>query len=328
MRADLWNHIEYATAADIDEAVRQAKNPSGFRYLFPAIKGLVASNQSQAAFELLLSVDHPMRLAGFLELTRDLVTAGQQDKVSAFQKQLPSTEVDSDTVGQEEVRTLAGLGKAEEALVSIVALTNGFGSEVRTADMLTAVGEAYLSRGNPQMAGYAFDVAQAKLEAGKPTALGPLAAGLQFTLVSLRALRGDTEGVKQGLRQLPPPSGSPGDGLSEYFRDQAYQKLILTLLRAKQFQLALEVAKSTQKPANLGGVALSDASNGRLDDARAILALIDDKTAPAVRMSVIRGIAVAAAKAGDPVSAVDLASQVSDPTSHRAILLAIAFTLP
>jgi hypothetical protein len=70
-----------------------------------------------------------------------------------------------------------------------------------------------------------------------------------------------------------------------------------------------------------------NASNGRIGDARTALALFGDKVAPNVRAVAVRNVAVALVKAGKLAPAVEMAAQVSDPTSRKGILFAIAQAL-
>ena len=57
----------------------------------------------------------------------------------------------------------------------------------------------------------------------------------------LSALRGDAQAVRTALQQLGP---EPIDRLAAGQRTQGYQRLIASLLKTKQFPLALEIAKT------------------------------------------------------------------------------------
>jgi hypothetical protein len=192
------------------------------------------------------------------------------------------------------------------------------------------------------MAGQYFDKAQASLQAGlqKAASGAPIppyeasrpAIEIPFRMICLLALRGDIEAVKKALPNLPSPPENPADRLIEISRVNSYQRLVQSLLLAKQFPLALEVAKSApgsamDKNAALIKVALADAANGRIDDARAILALLGDKD-PSIRAVILAGIAAATAKGGDVTSALQTAVQIGDPTIRKATLFAIAQVLP
>jgi hypothetical protein len=56
--------------------------------------------------------------------------------------------------------------------------------------------------------------------------------------------------------------------------------------------------------------------------------LLGEKVDPKMRANVIRNVAVAMVKSGKLTPAVEMAAQVSDPTSRKGILFAIAQTLP
>src|SRR5215510_5989455 len=115
------NHLDYATAADIKEAQRLAKDPSGSRYLYLAIRGLVAAKQWQDAFDLVVS-PRPgapgMRDFAFAELTRALVKAGDQDRVLVLAKRVPPP-LSPDYMFTQYVRALAEVGKIDDALAVI-----------------------------------------------------------------------------------------------------------------------------------------------------------------------------------------------------------------
>jgi len=276
----------------------------------------------------------PPRGAAFLELTRGLVKAGEVEKVAVFARQ-SSPPITSGLVAVETVKALADMGKLDDA-IAVIRESSSNRSAIGMADMLIAVGTSHAKRGDAKNAGEFFDRAQAVLEANLTLyTTGSTNMELRFALISLRALRGDTKGVNDGLKQLPPTSASPAtnpdDRLIEMYRDRGYQRLLRALLDANKFRFAFDLAKSTPDPGramNLAIVAGDDAQNGRLDEARAILPLIGDKADPRVRVAAVRTIAVATAKAGDLAAAIGMASQVSDPTSRRAVLFAIAQTLP
>jgi hypothetical protein len=201
--------------------------------------------------------------------------------------------------------------------------------------MLIAVAQAYARRGDSKLADQFFDKAQATLQSGlqKPAASGPIRQydpiSLRFALISLLALRGDTAAAKTALQQVPPPTTTEGPEL----RMLGYRRVALTLLQVNQIPLALEVAKSMPGSAIdrdrvLAAIALAQAANGQIDDARALLSSFGDKTDPQIRASVVAGLAAAVAKAGDVRSALRTAAQIGDPTSRKATLFAIVQTLP
>jgi Flp pilus assembly protein TadD len=340
LQANVLNHLEYATAADIKEAQRLAKDTSGSRYLYLAIRGLAAANQWQDAFDLIV-LPRPgtstMRDFAFAELTRALVKAGYQDRVLVFAKRVPPPPLSPHYMFAQYARALADVGKIDDAL-AVIGEVQGKIEESDGADMLTAVAQAYAKRGDKKLADQFFDKAQATLETGlrKPVANDPVRQydpiSLRFALISLWVLRGDMVAVKTALQQ-PPTTDGPANRAAQESRMQGYRRVVASLLQSKQFPLALEVAKSMPGSAfdrdrTLGDIALADAANGRIDDARALLSSFGEKTDPRIRASVVGGLAVALAKAGDVRPALQTAGQISDPTSRKATLFTIAQTLP
>ena len=336
--ASAAEHLEYTTAADIKEAQRLATTGQpGFRYYNLAIRGLAAAHQQQEAFALAAAQETVMSTVAFAELTRAMVKAGDPDKFTSLLKQLPPS-VDPKFLAAEFVKALAAADKIDDAVAAIADIGSRL-SELNTADMLTAVAQAYTKRGDTKMAAQYFDKAQAILQAGlqKAASGAPVPATdisrpaieIPFRLVGLQALRGDIEAVKKSLPSLPPPNA---DRPSEIARVNGYQRVVQSLLQAKQYQLALEVAKSMpgsamDKTRALVNVAFVDAANGRIDDARAILASlgnIDQRT----QAGILASIAVATAKGGDVTSALQTVAQIGDPTIRKAALFMIAEALP
>ena len=272
------NHLEYATAADIKEAQRLAKEPSGTRYLYLAIRGLVAANQVQEAFNLVVSSsDASMRTLAFVDLTRALVKAGQHDRFLALfaQTVAMTPPIDPNHTVAEFVRALADTGKIEEAVATISDVqrdSHGL-SDISAADMLMAVAKAYAKRGDTKRANQFFDKARAAIQTGlqKPPAGGfhqydPIT--LRFLGISLSALRGDTAAVKTALQQLPPDSSTPADRVPAVLRMQGQTQVVLALLQKKQFELAIEVAKSiTNSSFDRDRALASDAGTVTLDQA-------------------------------------------------------------
>jgi tetratricopeptide (TPR) repeat protein len=278
-----------------------------------------------------------MSTVAFAELTRAMVKAGDPDKFTSLLKQLPPS-VDPKFLAAEFVKALAAADKIDDAVAAIADIGSRL-SELNTADMLTAVAQAYAKRGDTKMAAQYFDKAQAILQAGlqkaasgasvPATDISRPAIEIPFRLVGLQALRGDIEGVKKSLPTLPPPNA---DRPSEIARVNGYQRVVQSLLQAKQYQPALEVAKSMpgsamDKTRALVNVAFVDAANGRIDDARAILASLGDMD-PRTQAGILATIAVATAKAGDVTSALQTVAQIGDPTIRKAALLMIAEALP
>jgi tetratricopeptide (TPR) repeat protein len=341
LQANVLNHLEYATTADIKEAQRLAKDPSGSPYLALAIRSLVAADQWQDAFDLVASSKPEIRSVTFGALTRALVKAGHQDRIMVLLTRM-TPPVDPGYVMAQWAGALVEAGKIDDA-VALIGEAQGHIADLSTAEMLTAVAQAYAKRGDTKLAGQFFDKAQATLQAGlqKPAATGQYDVrqydpiSLRFHLISLLALRGDTAAVKTALQQLAPPANGPAvDRAAEAFRMAGYRRVVLALLQDKQFSLALEVAKSMpgsaayDRDSALASIALAYAANGRIDDARALLSSLGDKTNAKIRTSVVGGLAVALAKAGNVPSALQTAAQIGDLTSRKATLFAIAQTLP
>ena len=336
--ASAAEHLEYTTAADIQEAQRLAgTGQPGFRYFNLAIRGLAAAHQQQEAFALAAAQETVMSTVAFAELTRAMVKAGDPDKFTSLLKQLPPS-VDPKFLAAEFVKALAAADKIDDAVAAIADIGSRL-SELNTADMLTAVAQAYTKRGDTKMAAQYFDKAQAILQAGlqKAASGAPVPATdisrpaieLPFRLVGLQALRGDVEAVRKSLPSLPPPNA---DRPSEIARVNGYQRVVQSLLQAKQYQLALEVAKSMPGSAMdrtraLVSVAFVDAANGRIDDARAITASLGDMD-PRTQAGILASIAVATAKGGDVTSALQTVAQIGDPTIRKAALFMIAEALP
>jgi hypothetical protein len=156
-------------------------------------------------------------------------------------------------------------------------------------------------------------------------------------LISLSALRGDTAGVKTALQQLPsgpralPPPGP--DRVAEAFRMQGQRRVSQALAQKKQYELALEVARSItfstfDRDQAVAFVASSYAADGRIDDARAVLSSLGDETKPKTWTNVVGGLAVALAKAGNVALALQTAEQIGDPLGRRGAVFAIGQTLP
>ncbi len=258
-------HPEYATAADIDEAVRPAKDPTGFNYASLAIQGLVAENRAQQAADLVASF--PPRSAvlnlTFAQLVRALVKAGDLDTAAALlDRMVPALEptmrdmlAHSNLV--QSVRTLAEIGRTEDALLVLATQKNLTGLDV--PEMWLAVAQAYVSRGETRRAQRVLDLAGRMLEENRRYAMGSAEEYNRWSLMSLSALRDDAGAVKTALQQLGP---EPTDSLSARYRREGHQRLVSSLLKAKQFALALEVAKTA--PDTLRDQELSLSSSSKM----------------------------------------------------------------
>lgn len=331
IQTDYRNHPEYLTAADIDEAKRQVASQAGpstasrYYYFSLAATGLIAAKRVQEAFDLIPNLEVGWRVSALDQMAVALINADALDEVPIFGRPMLA---DPRSIFDIAVKTLAGKDKIEQAL-AFMALNPA----VRPAqkEMFEAVGAAYAVRGDAKMAARFYDKAQSEVEMLAPSAVQDDAAmELRFDQMILRALRGDTDGVKAALKEMPAVSDKPADRV-EIKRNLGYQKLIAFLLRVDHPEVALDIASSAPgryRASNLLIVGLWDAQHHRLDEANKILLSLGDNVDPKIRGIMLRGLAIAKAKSGDLSSAVALASQSSDPIRRRAILFEVAQTLP
>jgi hypothetical protein len=331
-------HPEYATASDIDEALRQAKpTPAEFRYAALAIRWLVAAKRQQQAADLVASFRGPFQHLALLEFIRASAKADDLDAAGAFIDRMTPTLEQIERGGVKLLRTVeftkaaAEAGKINEALLILMSVqvdNQFFFPDFQFAEMEMAVAAAYARRGDATKAQRLLVLAGQGLEKAR-THFGANATELvRFSLISLSALRGDAEAVRTALRQ---PAPDPTDRSAMYSRGQGYQRVVNSLLQTRQFALALEVAKAAPDSARDASLLLVNgetAANGRIDDARAVLTLFSDKMEPKTRAIAVRNVAVAMAKAGKLDDALKLAAQEGDPVGRRAILFAIAEALP
>jgi len=327
-------HPEYATAADIDEAVRQAKDPSGYNYANLAIQGLVAGNRTQQAADLVASFPPrsvELHLA-FTQLVRALAKAGDLDTATALLDRMAPTfePTTRDMLAHsslvQSVRMLAEIGRTEDAILVMTTQKNLTGLDV--PEMWLSVAQAYISRGEAWRAQRVLDLAGRMLEENRRYAMGSAEEYNRWSLMSLSALRGDPEAVKTALRGLGP---QPADSLSARYRTEGHQRLVISLLKARQFELALEVAKAapdTVRDQELWLVNYENTQNGRIDDARAVMTLFSEKMHSSLRAGAVRNVAVAMVKAGKLAAAVEMAAQESNLTNRKGILFAMAQALP
>jgi tetratricopeptide (TPR) repeat protein len=336
--AGATNHLEYATAADIAEAQRQAApTPNGFQYGILAIRGLVAANQKQQAADLVGSFSGLIQRLAFTEFARALAKAGDVDTAAALLDRMapaldPSARADLDhTRLLESIKALAEAGKTEDALLLMTTLPPGF-PERDVAEMQMAVAQAYARRGDARLAARCFDLAAQTLERALSHAYPSEVEMLQSRSIAVSALRGDTAAVRAGLQRMQSKAESPAaDRLSNVIHGRSYQLVVYSLLQAKQFPFAFELAKSapaTVRDNALAMVSVENAANGRIDDARSALTLLEETMDPEIRAATVRAVAVAMAKSGMLVPAVEMAAQVSDLTSRKGTLFAIAQLLP
>lgn len=197
--------------------------------------------------------------------------------------------------------------------------------------MQAAVGQAYAKRGDSKAAKDFFDRAENSLESARQAAVGPgPQLQLRYASIRLLALRGDGDALKAALQQAASDT-SAQDQRASYERTMGGRRVINALIETKQFQTALEVAKSltpvTEGDSVLAGIIGALAVDGRTSDARAALALMADGETPA-RLVALRSLAMAAAKSGDVASALQIAAQIQVPAARRATLFVIARAMP
>lgn len=325
------NHPEYLTAPDIEEAKRQltsqpALQPaSRWQYFLPAAAGLIATDRVQEALDLIPVLDDGWRNIALTEVIRALVKADRLDDIPVFGRPMLA---DPRHIFKTAVRTLAEQGKIEQALAFTV-LDPAVGAP--DADMLEWLGVAYARRGDHKMASRFYDKAQSFVEQRAASVVqDDTAMELRFDRIVLRALRGDIDGAKAALKELPAVSDKPTNWV-EINRNAGFQKLIALLLQLDNPSAAADIAWSTperSRPYNILLVALWDVDHGRLAEIREILSSLGDATDPKIREGLLRGLAIATAKSGDVTTAVAMAEQISDPVRRRAIIFDLAQSLP
>ena len=196
----------------------------------------------------------------------------------------------------------------------------------QVAWMWMAVGHAYAGRGETSRAQNMFEQAKKILETNDASA--PAEEIRRWLSIFMSALRGDVEAIRTALAQLGP---QPTDYNTGIFRTRGYQQLVVSLLKANQLAFAMEVATSAPQPFRdymLSRINAEHAANGRIDDARAVMALFSDKMSPQLRRTAVRDVAVAMAKGGQPSVALELVARQTDVASRKAVLFAIAQALP
>jgi hypothetical protein len=333
-------HPDYATADDVAEAQRLAqaiKNTSAVNYAFLAIHGLVAANQKQQAIDLAASLSGGAQLLAINETVKSLVKADDLETALALPdrmqppldpKFLPGIRV---AVLVTAVNALAEIGKTDGALMLMT--DQKYLGDAQMADLQMAVAQAFARRGDSKLAEATFDRAQKNLDVARPYPLTQYVVQLRFASITLLALRGRGDAVKDALQQFEASSDASAAG-ADYPRSQGYQRVVTALLDAKQRAAAVNVASSivpdaeNTKDKALAIIAVRDATDNRLADARAVLSLMGDTQEPYARVAVMRSIAVACAKAGDVASALQLAGEIKNPLFRRGALFLIAQALP
>jgi tetratricopeptide (TPR) repeat protein len=324
------SHPEYLTTADIDEAKLQlmskpAPQPAlRWQYFTLAATGLIATDRVQEALDLIPVLDDGWRNNALNEVIRALIKADRLDDIPLFGRPMLA---DPRYVYSTAAKVLAEQGKIEQALA--FAALNPAGEP--SADMLQALGVAYARRGDHKMAARFYDKVQSYVTQRAPSVVQDhTAIELRFDQILLQAARGDADGTRAALKELPAVSDKPSNWV-EINRNAGYQKLIVLLLQLDNPGVAIDVARSSPeryRPYDILLVALWDAEHGRLDESREIMSSLGDATDPKVREALLRGIAIATAKSGDVTAAVAMAEQVSDPVRHRAIMFELAQSLP
>jgi tetratricopeptide (TPR) repeat protein len=324
------SHPEYLTTADIDEAKRQfmsqpASQPAArWPFFTLAATGLIAADRVQEALDLMSELDAGWRNNALSEVIRALIKADKLDDIPVFGRPMLA---DPRFVFSTAAKMLAEQGKIEQALA--FAALNPAGQP--SPDMLQALGVAYARRRDHKMATRFYDKVQSYVTQRAPSVVQDgTAMELRFDQIVLQAARGDADGARAALKELPAMSEKPTDWV-EINRNAGYQKLIALLLQLDNPGVAIDVARSSPeryRPYDILLVALWDAEHGRLDESREIMSSLGDATDPKVREALLRGIAIATAKSGDLTAAVAMAEQVSDPVRHRAIMFELAQSLP
>ncbi|MCK1392660.1 hypothetical protein [Bradyrhizobium sp. 1] len=323
------NHPEYLAPADIEEAKqqvmdRQASSPAlPWQYFSLATTGLVAADRIQEAYDLMSELDARWVNSALDEVIRALIKAGKPDEIPVFGRPVLA---DPRHVFNTAVKTLADQGNIEQALVLTALHPTGLPDE----DTLTWLGVAYAKRGDGKTAARFYARAQANIEGKKVYSVtDDTAIELRFKQIVLQAVRGDIDGVRTALKELPAVSGR--SDRAEMNRNVGYQQLVGFLLSLENPAVALEIAKSGPEPyrtLSLMTVALWDGEHGRSDETRAILPLLGDNVDPKIRGTLQRALAIAAAKSGDIKSAAALASETNDSVRRRAIMFELAQSLP
>ena len=323
------NHPEYLAPADIEEAKQQIVSRPGpspalrWQYFSLAATGLVAADRSQEAYDLISQLDAGWANNALDEVIRALIKTDKLDDIPVFGRPMLA---DPRHVFNTAVKTLAEQGKIEQALVLAALNPAGLPDD----DTLTSLGVAYAKRGDGKTAARFYARVQSNLASQKVYSVtDDTTMELRLKQIVLQALRGDIDGVRAALKELPAVQGR--SDRAEMNRNIGTQKLVGILLSLENPAVALDIAKSGSEPyrtLNLLTVALWDGEHGRSDETRAILPLLGDNVDPRIRGAFQRALAVAAAKAGDMKSAVALASETSDPVKRRATIFELAESLP
>ena len=152
---------------------------------------------------------------------------------------------------------------------------------------------------------------------------------LRFALIRVLALRGKPDGVNAALQEI---RSLLEDASLHYMHLQGSLQLVAALLEGKQHEAALTFAKSLRsndtKDAALATIGGWEASNGRLADARALLASMSSTQETFGRTALLRTVVAYSAREGDVASALKLAGELRNPQQRQAALFGIAHVLP
>ncbi len=341
------SHSDVITAADTAEAQRLVQSTptlTSLYYAYLAVHGLVAAGQKQQAINLVASFAAPgqtVTLSALQSVTlRDVVTElvkadDVETALAAPDKIQPPLDP---KIGPElrqtallaTINALAGADKIDHALMLIAGQQHL--NEISIATLQTAIGQAYLKRGDSKLAQAAFDQATKNQQLGMRYASGS-SIQARFISIKLLALQGKVDEVNAALDQLRSSDNAAGGNRSnQYELGQGYQGVVAALLEAKKPEAALPIAKAAMpdysKETSLAQIAIWYATNGRPADARNVLASMTGAPDSNPRLAVARNLAVAAAKQGDTASAMRSVEEIHNPTSRRGVLFAIALALP
>jgi tetratricopeptide (TPR) repeat protein len=118
-------------------------------------------------------------------------------------------------------------------------------NEISIASLQTAIGQAYLKRGDSKLAQAAFDQAVKNQELGMRYAIGS-SIQARFITIKLQALQGKVDEVNAALDQLR-SSDNAGNRSSQSDLGQGYQGVVAALLEAKKPDAALPIAKAATR---------------------------------------------------------------------------------
>jgi tetratricopeptide (TPR) repeat protein len=339
------SHSEIITPADTAEAQRLAgatPNLSNLYYASLAVHGLIATNQKQQAINLVASLAAPGQTVSlsalqnwaFREVVTELVKAGDVETALAVPDKIqplgPKVVPELHQTGfLAVVNALAGADKVDQALMLMAG--QKYLNEISIANPQTAIGQAYLKRGDSKLAQSAFDQASKNQEAGMRYSVGS-SVQVRFISIKLLALQGKVDEVNAALAQLRSDNAASSNRSTEYEMGQGYQGVVAALLEAKKPDAALSIAKAatpdTAKETSLAQIAIWYATNGRPADARNVLASMTSAPDSGARLAVVRNLAIAAAKQGDAAAALKSADEVHNLPSRRGVLFAVALALP